>query len=410
MSTEEHIRDLLKRYADNQSSEAEIAEMLQRLHEEGGDEALESVLKGLFDEAGQDPSTLPVDWENMWSNIKKNTKAPVRKMLWLRVAAAAIVVSMLSVAGYFYLDNNGLHSVAQTEMQPQLKKDAVPAGNRAVLTLSDGREILLDSANSNGTLVQQGNTKIIKLNDGELVYNSSNEKSGEILYNTISTPKGGQYQVVLADGSKVWLNAASSLRFPTSFMGQERRVELSGEGYFEVEENPAKPFIVSSIPAVTGNGRAVEVKVLGTHFNVNSYADEAHIKISLLKGRVEVANLNKYNIPGTASGENNTKILKPGEQAEINDSKSIRVKENVDMDEVMAWKNGYFSFSNADLESVMRQLARWYDVDVVYEGTIPKRQFEGKMHRDLNLSEVLKIIETNNVHFTIKGNKIVVNP
>ena len=216
--------------------------------------------------------------------------------------------------------------------------------------------------------------------------------------------------MVLADGSKVWLNAASSLRFPTAFSGPERRIEFSGEGYFEVEENAAKPFIVSSIPATAGNGRGVEIKVLGTHFNVNSYDDEASIKVSLLKGSVQVAQVNKDDITARALKNSNAKILKPGEQAEISDSKLLQVKDDVDMDEVMAWKNGFFSFNNADLQSVMRQLTRWYDVEVVYEGNIPKRQFEGKMQRNLNLSEVLKIIETNNVHFKIKGKKIVVNP
>jgi ferric-dicitrate binding protein FerR (iron transport regulator) len=410
MSTEERIRDLLKRYADNQASEAEIAEMLKGLHEEGGDTALETVMKEIFNERGPVHSTVPADWEAMWGNIKKNTAPPVRKMFWLRVAAAVVVVSMLSVTGYFYFNNNRQEQVARRENDGELKNDAAPAGNRAVLTLADGREILLDSGNANGTLTQQGNTKIIKLNDGELVYNSSSEKPGEILYNTITTPKGGQYQVILADGSKVWLNAASSLRFPTTFSERERRVDLSGEVYFEVEENPAKPFIVSSIAATADGEKGVEVKVLGTHFNVNAYDDEAGIKVSLLKGRVQVANMKKDNIPGAVLNHIDTKILKPGEQAVLIDSKNILVNNNVDMDEVMAWKNGFFSFSNADLQSVMRQLARWYDVDVVYEGTIPKRQFEGKMQRNLNLSEVLKIIETNNVHFKINGKKIVVNP
>jgi ferric-dicitrate binding protein FerR (iron transport regulator) len=406
MSSEERIRELLRRYADNQSSEAEISEMLKGLHDQEGGAALESLLADIFNEAGQPPGEIPVEWETMWGNIKKNTQPPVRKMSWVRVAAAAMVITMLSVAGYFYFNRDKpADGIVQKEAGRSIITDAAPGGKKAILTLADGTQILLDTANTNGTLTLQGNTKIIKLNEGELVYNSTNEKPVEILFNTISTPKGGQYQVVLADGSKVWLNAASSLRFPTTFHGKERRVELSGEGYFEVEEDPSKPFIVSSAPATTGTGRGVEVKVLGTHFNVNSYNDEARIKVSLLKGSVQVAHVNKEGETGSVS-----KTLIPGEQAELTDAGSVVVKDNVDMDEVMAWKNGYFSFNNADLPFVMRQLARWYDVEVVYEGTTPKRQFEGKMERNLNLSQVLKIIEKNNVHFSIEGKTIIVSP
>ncbi len=410
MVNEERIRNLLNRYADNKASESEISEMLKGLEHQEGAAALESLMKELFEETGKKPSASNVNWEVLWSNVNKKTESPVRKMLWMRIAAAVVFILISSMAGYYYLYNSDRADLTKSISRSKLSNDAAPGSNRAVLTLSDGTEIILDSADANGTITQQGNTKIIKLNDGELVYSSANGKPGEILYNTITTPKGGQYQIVLSDGSKVWLNAGSSLRFPTAFSREERRVELTGEGYFEVEENPAQPFIVSSIPSGDNRHRGVEVKVLGTHFNVNSYNDEAQIKVSLLKGSVQVANLNPDALTNSVSKERETKILKPGGQAQVSNTEGIRLNYNVDMEDVMAWKDGFFSFANADLESVMRQIARWYDVEVQYQGAIPKRQFEGKMQRNLKLSEVIRIIETNNIHFQINGKTLVVNP
>ena len=241
----------------------------------------------------------------------------------------------------------------------------------------------------NGLLTQQGNTDVKKLG-GLLEYKApaSFIRDTVISYNTVSTPRGGQYQIVLSDGSKVWLNAASSIRFPTAFSGSLREVELTGEAYFEVAKNKEKPFQVKV--------RDMKIAVLGTHFNVKAYEDEAETKTSLLEGSVKI-------IQGKEAG-----LLKPGQQAVIN-FKDDKVKiATADMVEVIAWKNGLFRFEGANIETIMREIGRWYDVEIVYAGKVPMRRFEGKINRNAGLSEVLRILELSNVKFSIAGKKIIV--
>jgi ferric-dicitrate binding protein FerR (iron transport regulator) len=225
--------------------------------------------------------------------------------------------------------------------------------------------------------------------------------SRESFSNIISIPRGGQYKLQLPDGSKVWLNAASSLRFPTAFDDKERRVELKGEAYFEItplitKEGRKSRFIVDidPFPGIVGT----RVEVLGTHFNIMAYNDERDMKTTLLEGAVKVTK-------GTA-----TQLLVPGQQARINKEGPIRLVENVDVNEAVAWKNGYFQFTSDNLSTVMRQIARWYDVDISYEGKIPERQFGGKISRNANISEILRILELSNVHFRIENKRIIVSP
>jgi transmembrane sensor len=258
-----------------------------------------------------------------------------------------------------------------------------------VLTLSNRSDINLENV-SNGTIVTEGGTKISKLNDGQLVYNILEEKPTQVLYNSVTTPRGGQYQLLLSDGSKVWLNSASSIRFPVSFAGDTRRVEISGEAYFEVAKDPSMPFKVD----VAGKN---EIEVLGTHFNINSYADEGSITTSLIEGSVKVTSLK--------TGE--SKLIIPGQQAHVKTDGQIAINK-ADPDKVMAWKNGYFNFDGADTKRVMQFVSRWYDVDVVYEGEIPKREFGGDIEKNLNLSQLLKILEKNDLQFRLEGKKLVV--
>jgi ferric-dicitrate binding protein FerR (iron transport regulator) len=279
--------------------------------------------------------------------------------------------------------------------------DIPPGGNKAILKLADGSEITLDNA-QNGTLAQQGNIKIIKLDSGRLAYKGNTHNNGsEVLYNTIYTPRGGQYQITLPDGSLVWLNAASSLRFPTVFADNERKVELSGEVYFEIaaryNKNKKKvPFIIDiKTPSAASNGR---IAVLGTHFNVMAYDDEKAVEVTLLEGAVNV------------SGGQSTSRLQPGQQAQLNRQGGLKVLPDADVNAVMAWKNGMFEFHNADLPAVLRQLSRWYDVDVEYRGAVPPREFKGEIQRDLSLSQVLRILEKNQVKISIEGKKMVVMP
>ncbi len=287
--------------------------------------------------------------------------------------------------------NKSQRDIAETQDKvDNFKNDVAPGGNKAILTLADGSVIVLDSA-QNGTLTNQGNTKVIKLDNGQLAYNSAGIKSTEVLFNTISTPRGGQYQVILPDGSKVWLNAASSLRFPAAFVDKERRVDVTGEAYFEIAKNAAMPFVVS----VGG----AEVQVLGTHFNIMAYDDEATMKTTLLEGSIKF-------VKG-----NTSHLLKPGQQSQLTPTGSVNVASGVDMAHVMAWKNGLFHFEDADIQTFMRQLSRWYDVEVVYQNKNNNDQFVLEMPRSSKLSDVLKVLElTGDIRFGIDGKKIIILP
>lgn len=319
------------------------------------------------------------------------TLAPVKHLknsfqFWLRVAA--VIILILGGATMFWMLNKKVPAekpVAVQEVQPP---QIVPGGNRAVLTTSDGSTIVLDSL-QNGTFVQSGTFKITK-QDGKLVYNVSPGVAGDtqVVYNTLSTPRGGQYQVVLADGSKVWLNAASSLHFPSSFKERERIVSLTGEAYFEVAKNTGKPFKV--------NVGKMTVRVLGTHFNIHAYEDEGVIRTSLLEGSVQVTR-------GTGAG-----ILKKGQQAVITDENDRVNISKANLEEVMAWKNGLFQFDGANIKSIMLNIGRWYNVDIRFAGKPAERRFEGKIRRDAQLAEVLRILELSDVKFSVEGKTITV--
>lgn len=382
--TDEEI-DLLKRYynsfQDNTTwDEAQLglrseveAKMLKHIQEE---------IRTVDAAVGLNVSKLPKE------NIHF-LKPRLKLSSFTKIAAAACVIGLLITSAYFFLNskNTKLPVVAKAKHQ-QLKNDVQPGGNRATLTLADGSIIYLEDA-QNGALAQQGNTKIIKIG-GKLAYTTSAKNEAEIVYNIVSTPKGGQYQIELPDGTQVWLNAASSLRFPTSFAGKERRVEvISGEAYFEVTQNKKMPFIVAL--------NSAEIQVLGTHFNVMAYDEEAAVKTTLLEGSI--------NFVQQQQGV----LLKPGEQIQLSKNGHTKIERNVDTDQVVAWKNGLFQFDNSDIETVMRQLSRWYDVSVVYTNKNIKHLFVGEMPRSSTLSEILRALElTSRIHFRIDGKKIIV--
>jgi len=308
---------------------------------------------------------------------------------WYPVSAAAAILVFICVGLYI-----GLHKapVQQITNNRPLKNDIAPGGNKAILTLSSGKKIELNSMN-NGLLATENATEIKKTADGKIIYTAEGTAYGTpVVYNTVTTPRGGQFGIVLPDGSKVFLNAASSLRYPTAFNGNERKVELTGEAYFEVAHNAAKPFKVSS------NGQTVEV--LGTHFNINAYNDEAVIKTTLLEGAVRI------------SKDGQQAILKPGDQAQLanlmSDAK-ITITQ-VDTENAVAWKNGLFVFDGDKIEHIMRMISRWYNVDVDYNGEKPDDEFGGTVSRFNNVSEVLKALQlTGKVHFRIENNKITVS-
>lgn len=317
-----------------------------------------------------------------------------RKLKWKTPAAAGVIL-LISLGLYFMMTNFHLKKeLAKNEPVPvKMKNDIAPGGNKAVLTLANGASILLDSA-SNGTLTHQGNINIKKLSNGLVTYNINGRNitpKDAVFYNTISTPRGGEYQVTLSDGTKVWLNAASSIRFPVVFTGNERKVVITGEAYFEVAKNKEMPFKVEA--------NSSEIEVFGTHFNVNAYDDEASIKTTLLEGKVKVS-----------VRDQSPAFLTPGQQAAVNKEGKIKVLDNVDTDQAVAWMHGYFQFKSADLQSILRQIARWYDVDIVYEGNV-NLHFSGQLNKNQNVSKVFETLSlTNEVHFKIRDKKIIVTP
>ncbi|WP_173002948.1 FecR family protein [Chitinophaga sp. SYP-B3965] len=302
-----------------------------------------------------------------------------------RMVAAAAVIVLAVIAGVFYFNHSNPQSVPLAVLK---QPDGRPGGNRATLKLGDGTVIELDSV-TEGELTRQGNTRIIKLSNGQLSYDAGDEQAAP-MFNTISTPNGGQYQIELPDGTKAWLNAASSLRFPSYFAGNERVVELEGEGYFEVAANAAKPFRVKIREGV--------IEVLGTSFNVNAYTDESTARTTLLQGAVKVHK-------GTEA-----MILKPGQQAVMVNKGGMTRLLNADTELAIAWKNGFFQFDGIGLPELMRQISRWYNLEVKFEGAIPEREFAGKISRDVNLQDVLKALQINGVNFKKTGNILIVTP
>jgi len=333
------------------------------------------------------------------------TKIKLINRNWFRVAAAAIVLLCISITILIFRNDKPVNEINQVVEfakiieKPLYKNDIKPGGNKAVLTLADGTKITLDDA-SQGTLTKQGNTTVIKLDDGRLAYNPQHVTkitSKAVLYNTLSTPRGGQYCITLPDGTIVWLNASTSLRFPTTFAGNERKVEVKGEAYFEVAKNEAMPFIVSA-----GNS---EVKVLGTHFNVSAYADDKVIKTTLLEGSVEVS-LNASPSETT----NNVITLAPGQQSQLDSNNGLTIV-TADLNEAVAWKNGFFIFNNENIESIMLKVSRWYDIKVNYQVDVSNKKFSANISRLLNVSEVLNMLEqTEAIHFKIEGKSITVLP
>jgi len=337
--------------------------------------------------------------KEMKLRLKVVTGGPSTFRMWPRFAIVASVVLCLGVAVFLCVKPHRSNQVKNTLT---VQKDIKPGGNRAYLVLSNGKRISL-SDTSSGILAQEAGVEISKTSDGQLIYRTSDLRGHEnkgLRLNTIETPKGGQYQVCLPDGSKVWLNAASRLVYPISFASAGiRRVELTGEAYFEVSKDKKHPFIVKSL--------GQEVEVLGTHFNITSYTDDTNIKTTLLEGSVRVT-LPGQGITKSDLFQHSQVVLKPGEQSVLDDHLKVV---QADIEEVMAWKNQRFTFNSQPLENIMRQISRWYDVDIIYKEGISKRQFTGTVSRYANVSQVLKMLElTNLVHFKIEERRIIVMP
>jgi transmembrane sensor len=399
MNQSSRIVFLWQQFRQQKASTEEVDELLGLLQSGAYDSDSRAYLKQLLESTSPE---IPdkARWEPILQNILRQPEikqpATVRHMIPARrIAIASAAAVILLITGYNLFIN---HSKKESTPAQIAQTDIAPGGNKATLTLGNGSKIILDSA-ANGTLAHQGNSNIIKTDSGKLLYALTNiplspgrGAGGEgNLYNTLSTPRGGQYQLSLPDGTKVWLNAASSITYPTSFASTSRQVSITGECYFEVAKDKTKPFHVKI--------NQTDVEVLGTHFNINAYTDEPSMNTTLLEGSVKIKTANREN------------ILKPGQQAQVNESSgNIHITNDADLSEVVAWKDGLFKFKDASIKDIMRQLSRWYDVDVVYEGDV-QNHFVTTIPRDVPVSQVFRYLETTGqVHFKIQDKKITVSP
>ena len=337
-------------------------------------------------------------WEKVATNIGEEEKATggrsFRLRPWRPYLVAASISLVLILGAWLYLGLRGRKTVSGTQTAVvHAANDVAPGSSKAVLTLSDGSLVTLDSTGS-GTISRQSGAVVMK-SPGVVSYaaNVPDDNPTKTVYNTLTTPASGQYQVVLPDGSRVWLNNASSLRYPVSFDGARREVELEGEAYFEIAKNVTQPFFVQ----VRGG---LSVEVLGTSFNIEAYRNEAVVKTTLVAGGLRLA-------AGAVQLS-----LQPGEQADAGDSLNggLHLVKDADAEGAIAWKNGKFYFYKADLQAVMRMIARWYDIKVKYDGSVAPHLFGGEIERSLNLSQVLNILAKNGVHFELQGRTLIVRP
>ena len=390
------LNDLLSRYISNslsQNEEDELFDLLSVANEGDVEELLLQLLEST--EPLLNAERRQRILANVFSTpVSKQAPIPfIKRRIWRRWAAAASIVLLLG-AGYWFL----FRGSEKTQDDPSSDSGLVesndvkaPENNKAMITLADGRKVYLDQMTT-GSLVKENGVSVVKIADGKIIYSQGpGAESRHLVYNTLSNPRGSKIiDMTLADGSHVWLNAGSSITYPVVFAGNERKVTVTGEAYFEVVHNANEPFYVSK-----GD---MQIKVLGTHFNVNAYDDEKDIKVTLLEGSVKVLRF---------AADDQAVIIKPGQQAIIGNGQ-LSIQHNVDTDAVMAWRNGLFSFDQSDLESVMRQIARWYDLEIQYEGPLPNRKFGGDISRMDNVLKVLKVLEESQVKFRIEGKKVVV--
>ncbi len=409
MEENEFYRQLVQRYTDNLLSEEELEVFFHSL--EAGllqpylvtamtETAPITEADALTESLAAETADLPVPQAPL------SERSPLRRILRMpRIARVAAVLLLLAAAGWWFTT----HRRQDIGPAPVAAKspDIAPGRDAAILTLSGDRQVMLDSA-TRDTVLTEGAAIVANAN-GRLAYNIGSTVSSEIAYNTLTTARGGQYQLTLPDGTRVWLNAASSITYPTAFTGQQREVSVSGEAYFEVAKDISRPFRVvirSTMRTGATDREAVKVEVLGTGFNIMAYADEPEIRTTLIQGAIRVHK-------GPAST-----LLHPGMQARItsgaaNEPNPIRLISNADTSEAIAWTTGFFQFEDLGIQPIMRQIARWYDADVVYDlpaASLAGRHFGGRISRRLNLSDVLAILQANKIHFRIEGKSIHVLP
>jgi len=385
------FRELIDRYISGMLQEGDKATLRKLLDDPSYVQELERIM----DEQLAAKAAGEYDYPGVVARVKRGVEAQIngnkkethirRMPVWVSIAAAVLILAGSTALVKMLIQQRP--SQPPPLVQQVTEQTVAPGCNKATLTLADGSRITLDSADKQ--VIQQGNTTIHQ-QQGHLQYTTAG-RADNLSYNILNTPAGGQYQLTLPDGSQVWLNAASSLRFPTAFNGSERQVALSGEAYFEIAPNVNSPFIVRA--------NDVEIEILGTHFNVMAYTDEHHLTTTLLQGAVKVHG------PGKAV------LLQPGQQAQFDHGTKGLLVSAADTESALAWKNGYFSFSNENIQSAMRKIARWYNVDIEYRGDVTHKALWGTISKFENINEVLSMLElTGTMHFSMEGRKVIVSP
>lgn len=436
MSNEAHLQRSLEKALAGQASEEELRWLLEELERDEHFEMTEAMAAILASRK----TAIPIPQEEKANSmvdailnadkLSAEQSLPVQPAttvfsLWKKIAVAAAILAVV-ITVYYLWPKDPAQPTGLAENQSNQEQDVNPGNNKARLILANGSSVMLDSI-ANGTVKVEGQTRIAKQAEGQLAYEADNSTNshhttGAPLYNTIVVPRGGQYRLTLADGTRVWLNAASQLRYPVAFTGDDRIVELQGEGYFEVARDASRPFFVQTSTA--------DVRVLGTQFNVSAYAAEDW-KTTLLEGKVSVMspvdNHRSDQDKQPADPELRRSgfrfdppvILQPGQQAIItglapspvtSQFPNISVKK-ADPDEAIAWKEGYFHFTDASVKTIMQQVSRWYDVDIVYKDTAAgNARFNGRIDRNIRLSGIVNALKQGGINCSIQQQRLLVNP
>lgn len=395
MMNELRLTYLYRQYISNRSSAEELQELEVLLKNMSNEDAISGLLDTTWDDLDiLNAKDISQDQADLIYNsiVKSKPQEKITYKFWaIRIAATILMCLSIGLIIYRTYTPQSQQKTATNTTRPKVQ-DFMPGKNKAILTLSNGNEVVLDDTQS-GKIANQGGVTISKLNDGQIAYTSADagqkSTSSADQLNTLTIPKGGQYQLTLPDGTFVYLNSASSLTYPAKFAGSERKVTLSGEAYFEVAKNPKMPFIVNV-------NNKQQIQVLGTHFNIEAYTDERVINTTLLEGSVKILYKNKQT------------LLKPGQVAINNMGADLDVKP-ADIDEAMAWKNGLFIFNNENITTVMKKISRWYDVEVVFKGNMENMNFLGNYSRTKSLASLLKNIQLmEDVNISIEGRRITV--
>ena len=408
------IESLLEKYLADRLTPGEVPDFLAAMRQPASRDVLYKLIDRQLQEKSAQGLSSPATVSEMFRlALQKAAEAepsappasiidmdvPSHRLLFRRLAVAALILLSISAGGYlFWRSRTHSDLVNSKQPIPVLAHDATPGNNKAQLTLGDGRTITLDSA-QNGVLASQTHTTIIKLDKGRIGYRADQAESpATVAFNTLTTPRGGQYQLSLPDGSQVWLNAASSIRYPTAFIGKERRVTITGEAYFEITPDRAMPFIVDIRPSTTDPKNDLQVQVLGTHFNIDAYTEDSSVNTTLLEGAVRVTR--------GASAQ----TLSPGQALLAHAQGRLQLVPDADVRKAIAWKNGRFFFQDDDITAITRQLSRWYDIDFQFEGAITDH-YTGQISRQVNMSRVLKMLEAaGGISFSVEGKVVRVSP